>query len=72
MSQPDTMTRQLTKRQIQRLGKPPPDYRIVSAQKRPPLVRRPDGQRLLVRANGRLAAFPLVERVQSYLRVERG
>jgi hypothetical protein len=66
------MSQQLTKRQIQRLGKLPPDYRVVSAQRRPPLVRRPDGQRLLVQPNGRLSASPLVERVQSYLRVEGG
>jgi hypothetical protein len=66
------MNHPLTQRQIQRLGKLPPDYRIVAAQRRSPVVRRPDGQRLLVRPNGRLAAFPSVERVQSYLRVERG
>jgi hypothetical protein len=66
------MNQLLTKRQIQRLGKLPPDYRIVSAQRRLPLVRRPDGQRLLVQPNGRLCASPLVERVQSYLRVDGG
>jgi hypothetical protein len=66
------MNQLLTKRQIQRLGRLPPDYRIVSAQRRPPLVRRPDGQRLLVQPNGRLSASPLVERVQSYLRVDGG
>jgi hypothetical protein len=66
------MNHQLTQRQIQRLGKLPPDYRIVSAQRRFPVLRRPDGRRLLVQPNGRLAAFPLVERVQSYLRIEGG
>ncbi len=66
------MSQQLTKRQIQRLRKLPPDYRIVSAQKRFPMVRRPDGQRLMVRPSGRLAVSPLVDRVQSYLRVDGG
>ena len=66
------MNHPLTQRQIQRLGRLPPDGRLVAAERRSPVVRRPDGQRLLVRTNGRLAAFPLVERVQSYLRVERG
>ena len=66
------MSQQLTKRQIQRLGKLPPNYRIVSAQRRPPLVRRPDGQLLSVQPNGRLAAGGRVEWVQSYLRVEGG
>ncbi len=67
------MSHQLTQPLRQRLRELPPDYTIVaSSQRRFPVVRRPDGQRLLVRPNGRLAAFPLVERVQSYLRVERG
>ncbi len=66
------MNQQLTKRQIERLRKLPPDYRIVSVQKRFPMVRRPDGQRLRVQPNGRLAVSPLVERVQSYLQVDGG
>jgi len=66
------MSQQLTQRQIERLRKLPPDYRVVSAQKRFPMVRRPDGQRLLVQPNGRLAVSPLVERVQSYLQVDGG
>jgi hypothetical protein len=65
------MNHPLTQRQIQRLGRLSPDYRLAAAPRRSPVVRRPDGQRL-VQPNGRLAAFPLVERVQSYLRVERG
>jgi hypothetical protein len=65
------MNHQLTQRQIQRLGKLPPNYRIIAAQRRFPVVRRPDGQRLLVQPNGRLVASPL-EPVQSYLRVEGG
>ena len=65
------MNQQLTQRQIQRLRKLPPNYRIIAAQRRFPVVRRPDGQRLLVQPNGRLVASPL-EPVQSYLRVEGG
>jgi hypothetical protein len=65
------MNHQLTQRQIQRLRKLPPNYRIIAAQRRSPVVRRPDGQRLLVQPNGRLVASPL-EPVQSYLRVEGG
>ena len=66
------MSHQLTQLQIQRLRKLPPNYRIIAAPRRYPVVRRPDGQRMLVQPSGRLAAFPLVERVQSYLRVEGG
>jgi hypothetical protein len=65
------MNHPLTQRQIQRLGRLPPDYRLLAAPRRSPVVRRPDGQRL-VQPNGRPAEIALVEQVQSYLRVERG
>jgi len=61
------MSQQLTQRQIQRLGKLPPNYRIVSAKQRFPVVRSPDGQRMSVQPNGRLVAFPHIRQVQSYL-----
>ncbi len=66
------MSRPLTLRQLQRIRRLPSDYRIVAAQKGSPVVRCPDGQRLLVQPNGRLAAYDRVERVQSYLHLERG
>ena len=61
----------LTQRQIERLSRLPEDHRVVAFRAGSPVVRRADGQVLLVQPNGRLAAATLVQRVQSYLSTER-
>jgi len=62
----------LTKRQLACLARLPEDYRLVAAGGSSPIVQRPDGQLLRIQPNGTLAATTLVQRVQSYLRTERG
>ncbi len=66
------MNQRLTQRQIQRLRELPPDYKIIAARKGCQVVRRPDGQRLLLHASGGLTTFAPPQRVQSYLHVEAG
>jgi hypothetical protein len=44
---------------------------MVNTRDSAPIVRRPDGQLFRVQPNGRLAATIRVERVQSYLDVDR-
>jgi hypothetical protein len=65
------MNRPLTEPQIQELRRQPPGYKVGAARKSP-VVRRSAGRRGLARPTGRVTAIALVERVQSYLRVERG
>jgi hypothetical protein len=62
----------LTKRQLACLAKLPEEYRVVAATDGCPVVRRPDGQLFRIQPNGNLAATTLVQRVQSYLKTERG
>jgi hypothetical protein len=62
----------LSQRQLRRLETLPDDYRVVSARDGSPIVESPTGQTLRVQPNGRLAATNLVDRVQSYLHVQRG
>ena len=62
----------LSERQLRRLETLPDDYRVVSARDGSPIVESPTGQTLRLQPNGRLAATNLVDRVESYLRVQRG
>jgi hypothetical protein len=62
----------LSQRQLRRLETLPDDYRVVAATDGNPIVESPTGQTLRLQANGRLAATDLVQRVQSYLHVQRG
>jgi hypothetical protein len=62
----------LSQRQLRRLETLPDDYRVVSATDGNPIVESPTGQTLRLQPNGRLAATDLVQRVQSYLHVQRG
>jgi hypothetical protein len=62
----------LSQRQLRRLETLPDDYKVVSARDGSPIVESPTGQTLRLQSNGRLAATDLVQRVQSYLRVQRG
>ena len=62
----------LSPRQLRRLETLPDDYKVVSASDGSPIVESPTGQTLRLQSNGRLAATDLVQRVQSYLRVQRG
>ena len=62
----------LSQRQLRRLETLPDDYRVVSATDGNPIVKSPTGQTLRLQPNGRLAATDLVQRVQSYLHVQRG
>jgi len=61
----------LTHSQIARLAKLPDDHMVVGERDGSPVVERPDGRLVCVHQNGRLAATPLVSRVQSYLHVAR-
>ena len=57
----------LTQRQIRCLEKLPERHELVTRDHDSPIVRGPKGELLRVKQNGRLE--PLVQRVQSYLRV---
>jgi hypothetical protein len=61
-----------TQRQLRWLQTLPEDYKVVGAVRGVPLVESPTGQTLRLQPNGRLAATALIERVQSYLHVDRG
>jgi len=64
----------VTQRQIARVAKLLDDHSVVGERKGAPVVKRadgPDGRRLRVRANGRLASTTKVSAAQSYLRVDR-
>jgi len=61
----------LTQRQHARLAKLPEDHGVVGARDDSPVVRRLDGQLARVRPNRHMPITSLVERVQSYLRLER-
>jgi hypothetical protein len=61
----------LSQRQLRRLETLPDDYRVVSAKDGSPIVESPTGQVLYLQPNGRLAATNLVDRVRSYLHVQR-
>ena len=60
----------LTQHQHARLAKLPEDHGVVGAREDSPVVRRPDGQLPRVQPNGHVSITSLVERVQSYLRIE--
>jgi hypothetical protein len=62
----------LTERQLRRLETLPDNYRVVSARDGVPIVESPRGQTLQLQPTGRLAATTVIERVQSYLSIERG
>jgi hypothetical protein len=60
-----------TQREIARVAKLLDEHRVVGARKGARAVKRADGARLLVQANGRSAATTPVSPAQSYLRVDR-
>lgn len=62
----------LTERQLRRLETLPDDYKVVGARDGIPIVESPRGQTLCLQPTGRLAATTLIERVESYLHLERG
>jgi hypothetical protein len=57
----------LTRRQLRRMERLPPDHEVVSVQGRAPIVRQPDGRLLRIRPSGRVVDSMPVERVRSYL-----
>jgi hypothetical protein len=59
----------LSQRQIRRIEKLPPDYKVVNKRNGEVVLRRGDGQLLRVQPDGRLAPNLRVERVQDYLHV---
>ena len=59
----------LTQRQLARLPEVEHDHLIVGERAGCPVLRRADGQLLLVQPNGRLVTTRLIARVQSYLDV---
>jgi hypothetical protein len=72
MSTPPAPPPLLSERQLRRLETLPDDYRVVTARDGNPIVESPTGQILRLQPNGRLGAIDLVDRVQSYLHVQRG
>jgi hypothetical protein len=59
----------LSQRQIRRIEKLPPDYKVVNERNGVVMLRRADGRLLRVQPDGRLAPHLRVERVQDYLHV---
>jgi hypothetical protein len=72
MTRPPQHPPLLSQRQLRRLETLPDDYKVVSSKEGSPIVESPTGQILRLQPNGRLAATNLVNRVQSYLHVQRG
>ena len=62
----------LNQRQLRRLETLPDDYKVVGARDGVPIVQSPTGQTLRLQPTGRLAATTLIEKVESYLHVQRG
>ena len=61
----------LTQQQIRCMEQLPEGHKLVSTRSGAPIVRRPDGRLLRVQPNGRFVTTISVERVQSYLRLNK-
>ena len=55
-------TVELSRQQSARMADLPEDYRVVGAERRTPLVRKPSGQIIRIKQNGRMTAATTVAR----------
>ncbi|MCW3026536.1 MAG: hypothetical protein JWM29_1968 [Solirubrobacterales bacterium] len=72
MTRPPPHSPLLNQRQLRRLQMLPDDYKVVGARDGIPIVESPTGQTLRLQSTGRLAATAVIERVESYLHIQRG